>query len=239
VTSDKLQSNRYSSLWFEFFHVGIDEARTNREVEFICRCAPRPEFKRILDVCCGMGRHARALSSRGYSVIGVDRDDNAITVARELDGGPDYIHADVREYQPSLGTFDAALVMGQSFGHFDDATNGEILARLASDLRKAGRVILDLWNPEFFAAHQGECELRTARGNVREIKRIESDRLFVQLNYPNGSREKFEWQLYNPKQMEQLAKSAGLRLLTACSGFDSEKSPSGLDPRFQLVLQTG
>jgi ubiquinone/menaquinone biosynthesis C-methylase UbiE len=38
---------------------GLDEARTIRETEFVCRSAPLPEFRKILDVCCGMGRHAR------------------------------------------------------------------------------------------------------------------------------------------------------------------------------------
>src|ERR1700719_3572148 len=143
------QSNSYSPQWFEFFHAGIDEARTIRETDFICRCASRPDFRKILDVCCGMGRHARALANLGYSVTGIDRDTDAIAKARELGGGPNYIVADIRDYQPAPETFDAAIVMGQSFGHFDAGTNRDILGTLAGGVRKRGRVILDLWNPEF------------------------------------------------------------------------------------------
>jgi hypothetical protein len=50
------EPNRYSPQWFEFFHSGIDEARTIRQTEFTCRCAPLSDFRKILDVCCGMGR---------------------------------------------------------------------------------------------------------------------------------------------------------------------------------------
>jgi SAM-dependent methyltransferase len=232
------QSNAYSRQWFEFFHVGIDETRTILETEFVCNCAPRPGFKKILDVCCGMGRHARALCSRGYSVVGVDRDNEAIAVARKLGGGPHYVFADVRDYQPGPDEFDAAMLMGQSFGHFDAATNRDIFVRLASCVRTRGRVILDLWNPEFFAAHQGERDLKSPRGVVRETKRVDGDRLFVELNYPDGIQEKFEWQLFTPKQMDQLAKAVGLRLLISCSGFDVIKEPSRADPRLQFVLQT-
>src|SRR2546430_13362413 len=128
------EANSYSHRWFEFFHVGIDEARTIRETEFICACAPLPEFRKILDVCCGMGRHARALSDRGYSVTGIDRDSDAIAKARELGGGPGYVVADIREYQPAPETFDAAIVMGQSLGHFDPGTNRDILQRLAESV---------------------------------------------------------------------------------------------------------
>lgn len=233
------KANSYSRNWFEFFHLGIDEARTNREVEFICRCLPRPEFQAILDICCGIGRHARELSARGYSVVGVDRDDQAITAARELDGGPDYIHADIREYQPVPIKMDGVIVMGQSFGHFDESTNDSILFRLASGVRDRGRVILDLWNPDFFAAHQGERELKTPRGNVRELKRFDGERLFVQLDYPDGGQEKFEWQLFSPEQMERLAKAVGLHVLNSCSGFDLRNPPSPADPRLQFVLEHG
>jgi SAM-dependent methyltransferase len=100
VTSSQ-EPNSYSRQWFEFFHDGIDESRTIRETEFICACAPPPEFRNILDVCCGMGRHPRALSSRGYFVTGIDRDADAIAKARELGAGPKYV---VAETSVALGS---------------------------------------------------------------------------------------------------------------------------------------
>jgi len=231
------ETNSYSPQWFEFFHVGIDEARTIREREFICRCAPLADFRKILDVCCGTGRHARALSNLGYSVTGIDRDTDAIAKARELGGGPNYIVADIRDYQPAPETFDAAIVMGQSFGHFDAGTNRDILRRLVHGIRNRGRVILDLWNPEFFKAHQGERELETSKGVVRETKRVTGDRLFVQLDYPEGAREQFEWQLFTPEQMEQLARSVGLGLLVSCTDFDLATLPSPANPRIQFLME--
>src|ERR1700682_2615811 len=103
------EPNSYSERWFKFFHVGIPETRTTQEIDFVCTCAPLPGFRKILDVCCGMGRHARALSRRGYAVTGVDRDAAAIAKARELAGGPNYIQADIRDYRPDLCVFDAAI----------------------------------------------------------------------------------------------------------------------------------
>jgi SAM-dependent methyltransferase len=231
------RQNLYSNRWFEFFHAGIDEARTIRETEFVCRCAPLPEFRKILDVCCGMGRHARELSDRGYSVTGIDRDTDAIAKARELGGGPNYAVADLRDYQTEADAFDAAIVMGQSFGHFDAETNRDIFQRLASGIRKGGRIILDLWNPEFFKAHQGERQLKTSRGVVCENKRVDDNRLFVQLDYPDGVHEQFEWQLFTPAEMAKLANSVGSALLVSCSGFGTSNLPSPVDPRTQFVLE--
>jgi SAM-dependent methyltransferase len=233
----RAEPNAYSRRWFEFFHVGIGDARTIQETGFVCRCAPLPDFLKLADVCCGMGRHARALSSRGYSVTGIDRDAHAIAKARELAGGPSYVHADIRDYRPEPGTFDVAIVMSQSFGYFDPITNRDVLGRLAAGLREGGRVILDLWNQEFFAAHQGERELKTARGVVQESKRLDGDRLYVHLDYPDGAHEEFEWQLFTPAQMIALAQSIGLGLMLSCTDFDTTITPSPARTRIQFVLE--
>jgi SAM-dependent methyltransferase len=232
-----LEPNVYSREWFEFFHIGIDEARTNQETMFVARFAPLPDFRKVLDVCCGLGRHAHALSNLGYSIVGIDRDADAIAKARELGGGPEFVVADIRDYAPDPGAFDVAICMSQSFGYFDAATNRDVLARLTNGVRKGGRMVLDLWNPEFFAAHQGERELKTSLGTVRENKRIKGDRLFVDLEYPSGNCERFEWQVFSPAEMTELARSVGLVLLVSCTDFDAKVLPSASKPRLQFVLE--
>jgi SAM-dependent methyltransferase len=231
------EPNVYSPQWFEFFHFSIGEARTIQQTAFICRCAPLPDFREVLDMCCGMGRHARALSKRGYSVLGIDHDANAIARARELAGGPSYVNADIRDYRPKLGVFDVAIIMSQSFGYFDPTTNRDVLGRLAAGLREGGRVILDLWNPDFFAAHQGERELEGNGGVVRENKRVEGDRLFVHLDYPDDGQDNFEWQLFSPEQMDSMAESVGLSRLLTCTGFDEMTPPSPSNPRVHFLFE--
>jgi SAM-dependent methyltransferase len=233
----RAEANAYSPQWFEFFHIGISEARTRQETEFICRCAPLPTFRKALDACCGVGRHARALSKRGYSVIGIDRDVDVITKARALAGGTIYMIADVRDYRPDPGAFDIAIIMSQSFGYFDAKTNRGVLGRLAEGVRKGGRVIMDLWSAEFFVAHQGRYEFETPGGVVRETKRVEEDRLFVYLDYPDGGEDNFEWQLFSPAQMISMAESVGLRQLLACTDFDEATPPSPSNPRIQFLFE--
>lgn len=233
----RIEPNAYSHRWFEFFHFGIPDARTAREITFICECAPLPQFQRVLDVCCGMGRHARALSSQGYSIVGVDRDRDAITRARDLGGGPTYVHADVREYAPPSAAFDIAIVMSQSFGHFDRATNFDVLRRLGAGLRTRGRLILDLWSPQFFEVHSGDSDFDTASGTVRERKRVDGDRLLVDLEYPDGGQDRFEWQLFSPDQMAAFAHATGLMLSFACTDFDPKTPPSTNNPRIQFLFE--
>ena len=60
--------NSYSAAWFAHFHEGIPESRTAQEVAFVTWHCPLASFPRILDVCCGMGRHARALAELGSAL---------------------------------------------------------------------------------------------------------------------------------------------------------------------------
>lgn len=230
-------ANSYSHHWFEFFHAGIAEERTRKETDFICSCAPLTAFQNVLDVCCGMGRHARALAGRGYSVTGVERDVLAIEKARALNAGPEYVQADVRDYEPKPDAYDLVIIMSQSFGYFDASTNRDLLGRLTYGLRKGGRLILDLWNPEFFVQHQGEHDLKTWAGIVSERKMVRDGRLFVQLAYPDGMKEDFEWQLFTPGQMDSLAKALALVLIRACTGYNATAEPNPANPRIQFVLQ--
>ncbi len=75
--------NAYSSLWFKTFLETIPDSQTEKEAAFVERCLPRAKYTRILDLCCGEGRHARLLAARGYSVIGLDRDVSVIEIARD------------------------------------------------------------------------------------------------------------------------------------------------------------
>ena len=229
--------NGYSDRWFHFFHAAISDERTNKEVDFICGSAPLPAYRQILDLCCGLGRHARALARRGYLVAGVERDAKTIAEARRLGGGTEFIQADVRDYQPAIGAFDAIIIMSQSFGYFDAATNRCLLRRLAVGLRKRGRLILDLWNPEFFAQHQGRHDLQTGAGIVQEYKAINDGRLLVHLTYPDGAGEHFEWELFTPAEMDALAEAAGLALIASCTNFSQHTQPNPANPRIQFVLE--
>ncbi|HEX4640912.1 MAG TPA: class I SAM-dependent methyltransferase [Chthoniobacterales bacterium] len=228
--------NSYSPSWFEFFHVSIAEERTRREVEFVSGVAPLPGFRKVLDVCCGSGRHARALAARGYFVTGIDRDLAAVAKARELGGGPEYLRVDARDYEPPRAAFDLAIIMSQSFGYFDAAANREQLRRLSEGVRVGGRIILDLWNPEFFASHQGERELTTPAGAVRETKAIKDNRLLVRLTYPNRTEEQFDFQLFSSAEMKVLANHLGLQLAVACTAYDSAREPDPTDAKIQFVL---
>lgn len=70
--------NAYSETWFELFLADQDNDKTASEVEFLATILPSRVGARVLDVCCGYGRHAIPLAGRGYTVLGIDRDPEVI-----------------------------------------------------------------------------------------------------------------------------------------------------------------
>jgi len=88
-----------------------------------------------------------------------------------------------------------------------------------------------------FCRSSGRARVQGANGVVREAKRVEGDRLFVHLDYPDGGQEQFEWQLFSPAQMISMAESVGLTRLVACTDFDETTFPSPTNPRVQFLFE--
>jgi hypothetical protein len=62
-------------------------------------------------------------------------------------------------------------------------------------------------------------------------------RLRVELQFDKADVELFDWQIYSPEELIEVAASTGLSLVLACSAFDETKPASDQTARYQLVLQ--
>jgi SAM-dependent methyltransferase len=238
-----VEANAYSRLWFETFLRTQSPEWTVREVDFVARQAPQPKYHTLLDVCCGEGRHAIPLAERGYDVTGLDRDGAALTAARkrasDLSVAARFVEGDMRDLAASVaGPFDVCVCLWQSFGYFDAATNEDILRQMRDLLRPGGRLILDIYHPGFYAAHQGVSTQERNGRTITSSTRLDGNHLSVEIDYGSDvPPDRMEWELYTPEALEALAARHDLRTILACAHCDETQLPTPDMIRMQLVFE--
>ncbi len=110
---------------------------------------------RILDLCCGIGRHSLELATRGYDVTGVDRTARYIETARqqaeERKLNVRFAVGDMREYR-SPDSYDVILNLFGSFGYFGDASEDRaVAANMYDSLRPGGQLLIETNGKEILA----------------------------------------------------------------------------------------
>ena len=238
--------NAYSSLWFRLFMPLQTEESTRKDVAFLARQLPLPRYRRILDVCCGYGRHALGLAEYGYHVTGLDRDEAAIAEAERrahvAHHHVTYLIGDMREIGELPGTFDAMINMWQSLSFFDEETNAAVLRQIHDKLTPSGRFIVDLYNREYFERNQGEKRQEINGTIVESHGYMQGNRWHSVLTYRDGrgavvGGDHMSWQVFTPEEFLALAAACGFASRLVCTWADENIPPSPDIARMQIVLE--
>lgn len=97
---------------------------------------------------------------------------------------------------------------------------------MARRLRPGGRLVLDLYNRAFFEPREGRE--RELAGGVVERSDLVGGRRRVELRYPDGHLDVFEWHLYAPADLVALGAANDLIPITVAGSPDA--------PAMQVVL---
>lgn len=128
----------------------------HKEVQSMIDWLQLPQGAQVLDIGCGMGRHALALSNFGYTVTGIDLSDILLEEARRHDetGTVKWVQGDMRELPFEAGSFDATVNLFTSFGYFSiEEDNVNVLRNIRKVLRKGGSFLIDFLNPVYVERH--------------------------------------------------------------------------------------
>lgn len=232
-------ANTYSPIWFETFMKSIPREQTLAEVDFVGRQLPLAGYAHIVDLCCGTGRHSIELAARGYQVLGVDIHEEALKNARHGNGGSlQFLKLDMRAIDAIQGSYDGVIVLWQSFGYYSTAENIAILSAIANLLRRRGRLVLDIYNREFFEQHQGTLEWTKNGEQIVETKRIVGDRLKVDLKYSStGYLDQFDWEIYTEDGISETLARLGMQKVLSCTGYSEPMPVRKESPRMQIVFE--
>lgn len=158
----------YSEDYFHYISPRADDRETADMVRIIGDLLEMEPGARILDLCCGAGRHTVTLADRGYTVVGVDRSFAGLELARGQitlrANSAQVVCADVRNL-PFGRNFDAAVSLFSSFGYLPSVAEDAALVReFCRVLRPGGYFLLDVVNPILPMLGRESRVWRQARG---------------------------------------------------------------------------
>jgi D-alanine-D-alanine ligase len=136
-----------------------DQKITASEIDYFIKLLDlKPEHK-ILDLCCGQGRHTIELAKRDYGKVeGLDRSryliQKARTNAKKSSLYCKFKEGDARKLPYSSDQFDNLLILGNSFGYFETLNDDlEVLKESFRVLKPWGKILIDLSDGEFLKSN--------------------------------------------------------------------------------------
>jgi SAM-dependent methyltransferase len=180
---------------------------------------------KVLDLCCGPGRHAVEFAKHGLEVTGVDG-------SRVL-----LVQEDMRRFRHPA-KFDLACSIFTSFGYFADETDDlRVLQNVRDSLRNGGAFVIDVISKERLARNwkdslmteYADGALLFQRPRVREDwNRLENEWILVKDGRSRSFR--FEHTIYSGRELKDRLLGCGFQrvqlygdLTGACYGLDAQR----------------
>ena len=244
-----------SSVWYvDFFgsdYLGIyrhifSAERSEQEVAFAERILALEPGSRVLDLCCGQGRHCVPFAQHGYRVTALDLSaaylDLARQAARSHNVELEIVSADMRRI-PFEDHFDAIVNLYSSFGYLEsEADDAEVLKSVAKALKPGGRLFLDMLNREWAIANYIQNDWHSDPDGTLYVERRDFDLLTSRMRVrftivgPDGDRREsvgHNIRLYTLTEITRMLSLADLRVTATFGGFAGE--PYVIDTRRMII----
>ena len=132
-----------------------DQEITKNEAAFFSKVLDLKPEDRILDLCCGQGRHSIELARQGFkNMEGFDRSRYLIQKAKKESAayglGIKFREGDARKLPYKTDSFDAVMILGNSFGYFDTPKDDfSVIKEVFRVLKPWGRILIDVADGEY------------------------------------------------------------------------------------------
>ena len=150
----------FNSLYLETDGDVVENDRNaEQEIDALLRATGLEPNDRILDLCCGQGRHALELARRGFKhVTGIDRSRYLVRLARkrarQRNLAASFHEGDARKFRVAESSFHCVCILGNSFGYFDrEEDDLAVLEAVKRALASGGTLVMDLTDGEWMRDH--------------------------------------------------------------------------------------
>ncbi|MEF8835268.1 MAG: methyltransferase domain-containing protein [Candidatus Thermoplasmatota archaeon] len=222
------------TFWEEFKQILFSEERVRKTPYQVDRFVDLLDLRKgdkILDQCCGIGRHSLELARRGYEVTGVDITEKYLEGARKkarkegLD--VEFVKADIREFRRD-DFYDACINFYTSFGYSqDEDENIGVIENVHSSLKPKGEFLLDVMGREVLDKVYTEEDLwRIEDGYFKEERKIREDLDMLESNWKlikddgEVKEHKFMYKLYTEEELKDILREVGFREIEIYGDLD-------------------
>jgi D-alanine-D-alanine ligase len=132
-----------------------DEQITAKEMDMFLNILKLSPQDRVLDLCCGQGRCSLEMARRGFqNVEGLDRSHYLIQRAKANSKKENLSvklrEGDARKLSYPSDTFDAVMILGNSFGYFDTIRDDiRVLKEVMRALKPWGKLLVDVTDGQY------------------------------------------------------------------------------------------
>jgi SAM-dependent methyltransferase len=237
----------YGQTYRDLYDVHFSAEQSEQEARFAASALKLQPGDRVLDLCCGRGRHAVPLARLGLNVTGLDQSAEylslARTAAREAGVNIELLQADMRDI-PASKPFDAVVNLFSSFGYLaSDAEDARVLRAAHAALKPNGGLLLDLLNREWVLLNQTPDDQHTGPKGIVYLEHRDFDlrsgrnHVTFTAQAPDGTRHELPGhhiRLYTLTELIAMLDAAGFDFETAYGGFDG--APYAMHTRRMIVL---
>jgi SAM-dependent methyltransferase len=225
----------YGDLYYESVADLLTARMSGFEAGLLRRLLELSPRDRVLDLACGHGRHARALSPEVGLLVGIDRNPEYLALARH--SGAALVRGDLRALPFRPGSLDAVYSWYSSLFMYDDEENARCLAAAVSLLRPGGRIVVHHDNPQRLRREtEAKCDWDLpGGGRVEETSRYDPatgrDSCTRRVIRVDGTvlAGVAHLRYYTPEEWQGLAGRCGLDLLGITSTWQADRPAERLD----------
>jgi SAM-dependent methyltransferase len=197
-----------------------DEAEAEDLIKLIHLYTRLTPGARILDLCCGQGRHALRLAELGYNVIGLDLSRTLLQVAkfrRNPSQTANFVQADMR-HLPAVQSFDLILNLFTSFGYFEeDQENQAVFDQFNLVLKPGGFFVFDYLNVDHVVSNLVPSHADQVGDYFIETERqINADIVQKKITIHKDGLKRIFYEsvkMYDPQEIEMMLCRSGLEIL--------------------------
>jgi len=191
----------------------------------------------VLDVGCGIGRHARRFAAKGVTATGIDISPTFLSQARELadeedvNDRTDFRRLDMRKLHRLDKKFDLIICIFNTIGYFEDDENVEVLRKMHDRLREGGYCIVQVANKDALLKELPDSLVKEMNESM-VVEQYEFDSFTSRVtkirdlfqggpgNLDHLGRTEYQVRNYSPPEIERILGDAGFEDISLFGGFD-------------------